>query len=431
MENYHDTIDFAREMDAKDPLRSFRERFYFPNKEKTGAEKLYFCGNSLGLQPKAVKEHIEVELEDWARLGVEGHVEGHNPWMHYQKRFTKSLAQLVGAQEQEVTPMNSLTTNLHLLMASFYRPKNKRCKIIMEAGAFSSDQYAIETQALHHGFDPKQVIEEVAPREGETYIRTEDIIQAINENADELAVVLFGGVNYYNGQFFDMKAITEAGHKVGAYVGFDLAHAIGNVPMQLHDWEVDFATWCSYKYLNSGPGGVSGIYIRDKWCKDITFPRLGGWWGQQEEERFEMRKGFRPEEGASGWQLSNVPILSMAAHRAALDLFDEAGMEAIRAKSRQLTGFLEFLVKPENNLHFADRYTIITPGNSDQRGAQLSLLFHTGQGERVFKWLLEQDVVVDWRHPNVSRLAPAPLYNSFEDVFRLAQLFREGMKMIT
>lgn len=411
------TIAYARAQDQQDALRSFREEFFFPQHQDRPV--LYFCGNSLGLQPKNTKAAIDRELEHWKDHGVEGHFRGDLPWMYYHRFLQPATAHVAGALEEEVVVMNTLTANLHLMMVSFYRPTTNRYKIIMEAGAFPSDQYAVESQVRWHGFTPDAAIVEVAPREGEETLRTEDIVAAIEQHGRETALVLFGGVNYYTGQFFDLPAITAAAHQAGAYAGFDLAHAAGNVPLQLHDWNVDFAVWCSYKYLNSGPGGPSGVFVHQRHGRNPDLPRFAGWWGHNEKERFLMRKGFQPMPGAAGWQLSNAQIFSFAAHKAGLDLFEEAGMPALREKSIRLTAYLEFII---DELNQAGRpYQIITPRDPAQRGCQLSLL--TGpNGRQLFDHLSAKGVICDWREPNVIRLAPVPMYNGFEDVWQLGQL---------
>jgi len=424
MMNYQPTLAFARQLDRNDPLRSCRRQFYFPKHK--GKHVLYFCGNSLGLQPKSVGQALKKELKHWREYAVEGHFRGDMPWMRYHKFLQKQSAAIVGALPEEVVVMNTLTTNLHLLMVSFYRPTPERFKIIMEAGAFPSDQYAMETQVRWHGFDPAHAIVEVAPRPGEQTLRTEDIAATIEQHGAQTAVIMFGGVNYYTGQFFDLRAITAAGHAAGAYVGFDLAHAAGNVPLQLHDWGADFACWCSYKYLNAGPGGPSGIFVHERHGTNPSLPRFGGWWGHDEQSRFLMKKGFKPMSGAAGWQLSNAQVLSCAAHKAGLDMFDEVGMETLREKSLKLTGYLEFLLKDLNkNGH---RFNIITPPLPAERGCQLSILTDKS-GKALFDYLTENGVVADWREPNVIRVAPAPMYNSFEDVWLLAELLGRWMKV--
>jgi len=411
------TLSYARELDQKDPLKEYRAQFWLP--QHNGEDTIYLCGNSLGLQPKATKAALIQELDHWKEHGVEGHFKGEMPWMYYHRYFVEQSAKIVGGQHDEVVVMNTLTTNLHLMTVSFYRPTKKRYKIIMEAGAFPSDQYAMESQAHWHGFKPEDVIIEVAPREGEHALRTEDIIKAINEEGDAVALVMFGGVNYYTGQFFDLEAITQAGHGVGAMVGFDLAHAAGNVPLQLHDWKVDFAVWCSYKYINSGPGGPSGLFVHEKHGNSPDIPRFAGWWGHDESERFQMKKGFIPMKGAAGWQLSNAQIFGMAAHKVSLDMFEAAGMDRLREKSIQLVNYLEFLIHEIDKKKY--RYNIITPKESKDRGCQLSIL--TGdEGKQLFEFLTENGVVADWREPNVIRVATVPLYNSFEDAYRFVEL---------
>ena len=408
---YEASLSFAQKMDEQDALRHFRDQFFFPKHKDQ--DSLYFCGNSLGLQPKSVHSYITQELEHWKNHGVEGHFKGDKPWMHYHTFLQTQTAHIVGAAEDEVVVMNTLTVNLHLLMVSFYRPHKKRFKIIMEAGAFPSDQYAVESQVKWHGFHPEEAIVEVAPRVGAQLLRTEDILAAIEQHGDQTALIFFGGVNYYTGQFFDLQAITEAGHQAGAYVGFDLAHAAGNVPLQLHNWDVDFAAWCSYKYLNAGPGGPGGVFIHQRHGNNPALPRFAGWWGHDEANRFLMQKGFVPMPGAAGWQLSNAPILSFAAHRASLDLFAAATMPALRKKSEALTGFLAFLIDTlQQPLH------IITPSDPAERGCQLSILTNN-KGKALFEYLSENGVICDWREPNVIRLAPVPLYNSFQDVWEL------------
>lgn len=407
----------AHQLDQADPLKTYREQFHLPL--HNGSPYIYFTGNSLGLQPKTVEKAIRNELEQWATLGVEGHFKGDLPWMYYHKFLAAQSAQVVGAKESEVVVMNTLTTNLHLMMVSFYRPNQKRFKIIMEAGAFPSDQYAMESQVKFHGFSPKEAIVEVAPRPGEDTLRPEDILQAIEEHADTVALVLFGGVNYYTGQFFPLKDITAAGHKVGAVVGFDLAHAAGNVPLALHDWGVDFAVWCSYKYLNSGPGGPSGAFVHERHGNNPELPRFAGWWGHDEGERFEMKKGFIPMKGAAGWQLSNAQIFSFAAHKASLDLFQEVGMDALRQKSLLQQAFLLEGIDLLNEN--GEAFEIITPKDPEQRGCQSSILAKN-HGKLLFDYLMDNGVLVDWREPNVVRLAPVPLYNTFDEIARFIEL---------
>ncbi len=426
MQAYINSLEFAKELDQKDPLKGFREKFYIPNFHENPVR--YFTGNSLGLQPKSTGSYIQKELDAWSKYGVEGHFLAEKPWFAYHEFLTGKLAKVVGALPSEVVVTHSLTTNLHLLMVSFYQPAGKRTKILCEAKAFPSDQYALESQVKFHGLDVAEHLVEVAPRAGEHLIREEDILSKIEELGDELALVMIGGVNYYTGQLFDMKKITEAGHKVGAMVGFDLAHAAGNINLKLHDWGMDFAAWCSYKYLNSSPGGVSGMFVHERHAYKPELPRFAGWWGYDKDTRFLMQPGFNPMKGAEGWQLSNAPILGMAAHLASLDIFDEAGMDAIGQKRDLMTGFLEFVIETISEKN-KDKVTfeIITPKDKTKRGAQLSILAH-GQGKKLFDALSAEGVVADWREPNVIRIAPAPLYNSFEDCYWFGQLLEKAVQ---
>lgn len=417
--NYQNTLQFAKELDAKDPLKHFREMFYIPI--MFGKECIYFTGNSLGLQPKRTQDYVVDELEDWASLGVEGHFHARNPWLPYHEIFPKQLSKIVGCKENEVVVMNQLTVNLHLLLVTFYRPTKERYKIICEAKAFPSDQYAFETQAKYHSFNPDEAVIEVSPREGEHTLKTEDIIATIKEHGDSVAVVLFGGVNYYTGQLFDMKTIADAAHAVGAYAGFDLAHAAGNVELHLHDWNADFACWCSYKYLNSGPGGVAGVYIHEKHAANTELPRFAGWWGYTKETRFKMEKGFEAIPTAEGWQLSNAPVLSMAAHKASLDVFEEAGIDQLHKKRKLLSGYLHYVLNDINSRQTEKLIEVITPVNEEERGCQVSMLM-LKDGKKVFDELTKQGVIADWREPNVIRVAPVPLYNSFEDVYRFGEI---------
>lgn len=414
---YENTLAFAQNLDLQDPLRHYRDNFLFPQHQ--GRPVLYFCGNSLGLQPKTVRPALLAELDQWETHGVEGHFRGELPWMYYHKFLTQQTARLVGALPHEVVVMNTLTVNLHLMMVSFYRPTRERYKIVMEAGAFPSDQYAVESQVRWHGFDPSDAIVEIEPRAGADTLRTPDIIEIIEREGDKVALVLFGGVNYYTGQFYDLPAIAAAAHRVGACAGFDLAHAAGNLPLHLHDWGADFAVWCSYKYLNSGPGGPSGAFVHERHGNNPALPRFAGWWGHDEKERFKMRKGFKPMRGAEGWQLSNAQIFSFAAHKASLDIFDAAGMETLREKSLRLTGYMEYILDEANRVK--NRFRIITPRDPAARGCQLSALTDE-RGKALYDYLSENGVVADWREPNVIRFAPVPLYNSFEDVWRVGQL---------
>jgi kynureninase len=419
--NVENTLSFAQQLDEQDELRSFREKFYFPQHE--GKNCIYFTGNSLGLQPRTVQAYVQQELNDWGNMGVEGHFAAKNPWLNYHEMFPSILSKIVGCEEHEVVVMNQLTVNLHLLMVSFYRPTAQKFKIICEERAFPSDQYALESQVRYHGFDPKDAIIEVKPRVGEHILRTEDITDAIIAHKDELALVMFGGVNYYTGQLFDIKKITDAAHEVNVPAGFDLAHAAGNIELQLHDWNVDFACWCSYKYLNSGPGGVAGIYIHESHVKNKELPRFAGWWGYTKDTRFKMEKGFEAIPTAEGWQLSNAPVLSMAAHKASLDIFEEAGIEKLHAKRRKLTAFLHFVLNDINAKQEKKLINVITPSNENERGCQVSILMES-KGKEVFKELTKQGVIADWREPNVIRVAPVPLYNSFEDVWKFGNIIQ-------
>lgn len=419
---FENSLAFARKLDRQDPLKTFRKKFLMPKHK--GKPVIYFTGNSLGLQPVTTKKFISEELQDWAVQGVEGHLTSRRPWLYYHKFFKKALAALVGAKPIEVTAMNQLTVNLHLMMVSFYQPIGQRFKIIVERCAFSSDQYAVESQVRYHGLDPDKAIIELTPRPGEYTLRTEDIIQTIEQHASQLTLVLLGGVQYYTGQFFNIRKITEAAHRAGAYAGFDLAHAIGNVPLALHNDNVDFAVWCSYKYLNSGPGGVAGAFVHERHATNYALPRFAGWWGHNEAERFKMRKGFKPMPGVDGWQLSNFPVISGAAQLASLEIFQQAGMNRLRKKSLLLTGYLEFLLKQlDSNQQY---YTIITPSNPEERGCQLSILMKKN-GKKVFDKLVASGITADWREPDVIRVAPVPLYNTFEEVFIFTQQFGKAL----
>ena len=426
MHQFENNIDIARQLDEQDPLKNFRDKFYFPTfHEKTVR---YFTGNSLGLQPKTVASYIQQELEDWQKYGVEGHFLAKRPWFAYHENLTEKVAKIVGAKPIEVVVTHSLTTNLHLLMVSFYRPQGKRTKILCEAKAFPSDQYALESQVKFHGLNLADHLVEVGPRAGEQLIREEDILSKIEELGDELALVMIGGVNYYTGQLFDMAAITKAGHSVGAIVGFDLAHAAGNINLQLHEWGLDFAAWCSYKYLNSSPGGVSGMFVHERHANKPELPRFAGWWGHDKSSRFMMEPGFKPMQGAEGWQLSNAPVLGMAAHLASVEIFEEAGMDRIGEKRDLITAFLEFVIDDISERN-KDRvsFELITPRDKTKRGAQLSIMAK-GQGKALFDALSAEGVVADWREPNVIRVAPAPLYNSFEDCYWFGQLLEKAIQ---
>jgi len=406
-----DLLSRAGELDAQDPLASFRSRFSFP--VKNGKTVLYFTGNSLGLQPNTAQAYVDAELEDWRTWGVDGHMESRNPWFSYHRMFKEPLAAVMGAQPHEVVAMNTLTVNLHLMMVSFYRPTATRYKIMIAGHEFPSDRYAVESQIRLHGHDVEQAMIELEPAPGTHELTDEQISAAIAEHGDSLALVLFSGVHYYTGQFFNLKRIAQEAHAVGANVGFDLAHAAGNVEVNLHDSGADFAVWCSYKYLNSGPGGVGGAFIHERHANDPSLIRLAGWWGNEESTRFQMAHAFEPTYGADGWQLSNAQILPMAAHKASLDIFMEAGMDRISAKRDALTGYAEEIITAV----IGDRtdIRIITPTEKHRRGAQLSLQFDKN-GRAIFDALTARGIVVDWRTPDVIRFAPAPLYNSFADV---------------
>jgi len=411
--------NFAMEMDDDDPLKAYRGQFHIP-KQKNGEDVLYLCGNSLGLQPKSVRAHIEQELTDWGNLGVEGHFHAKNPWVRYHEFLTEKLARLVGGRNPEVIAMNSLTVNLHLLMVSFYRPTTKRFKIVIEQSAFPSDQYAVQSQLKFHGFDPADGLIELTPRPGEDILRTEDIESLLQKEGDSIALILLGGVNYYSGQAFDMERITRAAHAKGCIVGYDLAHAAGNLVLKLHDWNVDFAAWCSYKYLNAGPGGIGACFVNEKHVTNPNLHRFAGWWGHDKTRRFLMEPDFRPIPTAEGWQLSNPPIFQLAALDASLKIFDEVGMERLREKSERLTGYLEFLIDQLGD----SVVTIITPRDAKQRGCQLSLRIPKN-GKTLFQKLSDSGVICDWREPDALRVAPVPLYNSFMDVFRFVEILKK------
>ena len=418
MEN---TLQYARQLDAEDPLKDYREKFYFP--EVNGKKAIYFTGNSLGLQPKNAKRYVEEVMTDWAELAVEGHFHAKKPWWDYHERFSDKLSKVVGAKGSEVTVMNTLTVNLHLLMVSFYRPSKDRYKIICEEKAFPSDQYMIASQVRFHGFDPEDAVVKLKKRKEEHHFRTEDIVQKIQEVGVECALVLIGGVNYYNGQVLDMETITRAGKEAGAYVGWDLAHAAGNVELKLHDWEVDFGAWCSYKYMNSGPGSASGCFIHEKYHGKKDIPRFEGWWGHNKERRFLMEPEFQPEPNANAWQISNAPILALAPYLASLDLFEEVGMPALIEKRKKIVVYLEFILQEIGREVDAD-FEIITPADREERGTQLSVLLH-GQGKDLFHHLMRNGVITDWREPHVIRLAPAPFYCSYEDMYVFGQVLRK------
>ncbi len=408
-------IDFALNQDRHDPCARFREEFNFPECPASAERVLYLCGNSLGLQPKRAAELVQEELQDWHRYGVEGHWKARRPWLPYHENLSADLAGLVGARQGEVVAMNSLTVNLHLMMVSFYRPRDQRYKILIEQPAFPSDRYAVVSQLEFHGYRAIDALLEIAPREGETAIRDEDVLALIDERGDDIALVMLPGVQYYSGQLFDLQAITELAHRKGCVAGFDLAHSAGNTLMQLHDWDVDFAVWCSYKYLNAGPGAVAGCFLHERHGEDPSLPRFAGWWGHDKSSRFQMGPEFKPIAGVEGWQLSNPPILALAPLLASLDIFRRARMRELVTKSRRLTGYLEFLVQEQ----LGHAYEVITPAEPERRGCQLSLRLRAGAaaGRSLAKRLPELGVFVDWREPDVIRAAPVPLYNSFQDVF--------------
>lgn len=417
--HFENNLTFAKQLDAEDPMKKFRNEFHIP-KDKTGKEQLYFCGNSLGLQPKKTQEYLREELDAWAQLGVEGHTEAKHPWVPYHEFLTEKMAKIVGAKPSETVVMNTLTTNLHLLMVSFFRPTEKRYKILIESDAFPSDKYAMESQLKSHDIDPKDGLILWKPREGEELCRFEDLEKIMEEQGEEIALLMIGNTNYYTGQFFPMKKITELGHKYGCKVGFDLAHGAGNIQPNLHENGPDFAVWCTYKYLNSGPGSLGGAFVHERHANNSELKRFSGWWGHNKSTRFNMRKDFEPIPGAEGWQLSNPPILSMAAIRASLDLFDEAGFENLRKKSIKLTSYLEFLIEGLNN----DRINIITPKKPEERGCQLSIQVKNAD-KSLHKQLMDVGVIGDWREPDVIRIAPTPMYNSFEDVFLFSERLKE------
>lgn len=416
--SYTPGIECAKEQDQKDPLAHLRNKFHIP-KNADGEEWLYFTGNSLGLQPKQTKNHIQQELDDWANLGVEGHFEAKNPWMPYHEFLTESMAEIVGAKPIEVVIMNTLTTNLHLMMVSFYQPTKTKFKIVIESDAFPSDRYAVETQLQFHGFDPAKSLIEWLPRKGETLLNIDDLESLLETQGDEIALLLIGGVNYYTGQSLDLKKIAELGHQKGCKVGIDLAHGVGNIQPNLHESGVDFAAWCTYKYMNSGPGSLGGIFVHERYAHDTSLKRFAGWWSQNKATRFDMRQPLDIIPGAEGWQLSNPPILSMAAIKASLELFNEVGMDALRKKSIQLTGYLEYLILELNN----DRISIITPKDPNQRGCQLSIQVKNAD-KSLHEKLTQAHVITDWRTPDVIRCAPVPFYNSFEDVYKMVELLK-------
>ena len=424
MMTFENSREYAKQLDAQDALAKYRNEFNFPKVD--GKKTIYFTGNSLGLQPKSAKTYIDEVMNDWAEMAVEGHFFADKPWWDYHERFSKPLSKVVGALPSEVTVMNTLTVNLHMMMVSFYQPTESRFKIICEEKAFPSDQYMLQTQVKFHGLNPDDVIVEVKRREGEHNLRNEDIIAKINEVGDALALVLIGGINYYTGQVLDMKAITAAGHKVGAFVGWDLAHAAGNIKLELHDWDVDFAAWCSYKYMNAGPGSVSGIFVHEKHHSNKDLPRFGGWYGHNKERRFLMEPNYDPNPGALGWQSSCTGVLAMAPYLASVEMFEEVGMEALFEKRDKITAYLEFIIE-EIAKEVDGNFELITPKNPSERGSQLSVLLH-GEGKSLFHYLMKEGVIVDWREPAVIRLAPVPLYSSYEEMYEFGQILKRGIQ---
>lgn len=422
---FENSLNFAKKLDAQDELRKYREQFNFP--QINGNHVIYFTGNSLGLQPKIANDYVDEVMKDWSNLAVEGHFYAKKPWWDYQDRLCEPLAKIVGAKTNEITVMNTLTVNLHLLMVSFYTPTKDRYKIICEEKAFPSDQYMLQSQVKLHGFDPKDAIIEVKRRENEHNIREEDILETLRKHKDETALFLFGGVNYYTGQVFDMQKITAFAKSLGIMVGWDLAHAAGNIELHLHDWDIDFAAWCSYKYMNSGPGNASGCFIHEKHHANKTLNRLAGWWGHNKERRFLMEQDFDPVEGADGWQVSNLPILSLAPYLASLQLFDEVGMNQLIKKRNLITAYLQFVLEEIDKETPNTVFEIITPIGKE-RGCQLSVYLH-GQGRSIFEYLMKNGVITDWREPNVIRLAPVPFYCSFEDMYHFGQILKSGLNM--
>ena len=422
--NFQNTRAFAQSLDAQDELKKYQSEFEFP--KVNGKKTIYFTGNSLGLMPKRAKKYVEDVMNDWANMAVEGHFYAEKPWWDYHERFSNPLSKIVGAKPSEVSVMNTLTVNLHMMMVSFYNPTATRFKIICEEKAFPSDQYMFQTQVKFHGLDPKDVIVEVKRREGEHNLRNEDIIAKINEVGDELALVLIGGINYYTGQVLDMENITKAGHAVGANVGWDLAHAAGNIELKLHEWNVDFACWCSYKYMNAGPGSVAGYFVHEKHHTNKDINRFGGWYGHNKERRFLMEPEYTPNEGALGWQSSCTGVLAMAPYLASVEMFDEIGMEALMKKRDLITAYLEFIVE-ETAKETGTNLEIITPRNQAERGSQLSVVLH-GEGKELFHYLMKQGVVTDWREPAVIRLAPVPLYTTFEEMYEFGQILKTGIQ---
>jgi len=418
---YENALEFARKMDGDDALSHCRDLFSIPT-SPSGDPWIYLCGNSLGLQPKSANNEVKSVMNDWANRGVEGYFTGAQPWVDFADRLKPSLSKLVGAAPLEVTLMNTLTVNLNLLLVSFYRPTKERFKIIIEEHAFPSDQYAVRQQIEFHGFDPSEALLVLKAREGEESLRPDDILETITREGDSTALVMMGGLNYYTGQLFDMASIAMKAHEHGCLVGFDLAHAVGKVPLSLHDWNPDFAVWCHYKYVNGGPAAPGGAFVHSRHAQSFDLPRFSGWWGHNRDTRFTWADDFEPEEGASGWQMTNAPVLSSAAVKASLEIFDEVGMTAIREKSVRLTGYLRFLLN-----EIGEGFEIMTPENADEHGAQLSLRVSSENGRGVFDFLKAHDVICDWRNPNCIRASPAPLYNTFEDVYRFSEIFSRAL----
>ncbi len=416
--NYQNTLAYAQQQDNEDKLSYLRDKFHIPT-DKKGNPWLYFTGNSLGLQPKTTQQYIQQELDDWAKFGVEGHFEAKNPWMPYHELLTNKMAKIVGAKPLEVVVMNTLTTNLHLLMVSFYQPTKTKFKIVIESDAFPSDRYAVESQLKFHGFNPKEALVEWSPRKGEELLHIEDLESILEKDGDAIALLLIGGLNYYTGQYLDLKRIAELGHAKNCMVGIDLAHGAGNIQPNLHESGVDFAAWCTYKYLNSGPGSLAGLFVHEKHANNKDLPRFAGWWNHNKETRFNMRQPFDVMPGAEGWQLSNPPILSMAAIRASLDMFDEVGMDALREKSEKLTGYFEFLINEIDT----DRIKIITPTKTSERGCQLSIQVKNAD-KSLHQKLTDKNIITDWREPDVIRCAPVPMYNTFEDVYTMVSILK-------
>lgn len=419
--SFENNIDFARQLDKDDLLKNFRKQFYIPIIH--GKECIYFTGNSLGLQPKTAQDYVLNELENWANYGVEGHFHGKNPWVNFHDVFSKKLKPLLGALPEEIVVMNSLTVNLHMLLTTFYRPDKTRYKIVCEANAFTSDFYAIDSHLKLHGYNSENGLIVVEPRAGEYFIRNGDVISVIKEHGEEIALVLFGGINYVSGQVFDMKSITDTTHEIGAVCGFDLAHAVGNIPLHLHDWNVDFACWCSYKYLNAGPGAVGGAFVHNRYATDKSIRRLSGWWGTDKHERFQFKKDFNPIPTAEGWQVSNAPILSMAVLNSSLDIFEKAGFENIVEKGKKLSAYLLFVLNEMNKDFTKKVLEIITPQNEAEHGCQVSI-FIPENGKEIFNSLSKNSIIADWREPNVIRVTPVPLYNTFEEVYQFGQILK-------